>query len=108
MLLLVIFVLVAISAIISLHFSLRDYWPQVVELLNGSSQRSARHNSYAVWPTRLCLDEGAITGVPQVLFRRRPKPFVRKQSWRPAGKALPKVSRRLRYAAAPEQVFVLS
>ena len=108
MLLLALFALVAISAIISLLLSLRDYWPQVMELLNGSSRRCSQHNSYAVWPTRLCLDEGAITGVPQVLFRRRPKPFVRKQSWRPAAMALPQVSRRLRYAAAPEQVFVLS
>lgn len=63
---------------------------------------------YAVWPTRLRLSESAITGVPQVLFRRRPKPFVRKMSWRPAAGGLPRVTRRLRYAVSPERVIVLS
>lgn len=103
------FAIVATAALYSLFDSLRDYFPQVCELLNSSSRAmNSCDVAYAVWPTRLRLNEAAITGVPQVLFRRRPKPFARKMSWRPAAMGLPRVTRQLRYAAAPDRVIVLN
>jgi hypothetical protein len=103
------FVIAASAAIYSLFVSLRDYFPQVREIMNSHySSMNSCDAAYAVWPTRLRLNESAITGVPQVLFRRRPMPFARKVSWRPAANGLPRVTRHLRYAAAPEQVIVLS
>ncbi len=103
------FAFAAAAALYSLFVSFRDYFPEFNELITSNSHAmNSCDSAYAVWPTRLRLSESAITGVPQVLFRRRPKPFARKMSWRPAAKGLPRVTRQLRYAAAPERVIVLS
>jgi hypothetical protein len=103
------FAVATVVSIYSLFISLRNYIPQMRELLNNETWRSeVSEFSYAVWPTRLRMNAAAITGVPQVLFRRNPKPFARKVSWRSAGKGAPPVTRRLSYAAAPDQVFVLA
>ena len=103
------FVVVANVAIYALVVSLRDYSPRLIELLRGNpGMLDVPEGSYAVWPTRLRLCEEAITGVPHVLFRRRPKPFARKMTWRPAAKRVQRLTRQLRYAAAPERVFVIS
>ena len=103
------FVIAANTALYAIAVSLRDYYPKVRELFQGDSPAiDFGDASYAVWPTRLRLSEAAIAGVPQALLRLRPKPFVRRTSWRPMSKGMPRVSRRLRYAVAPERVFVLS
>lgn len=103
------FVAAANAALYTLVVSLREYYPKVRELMLVRTPSLNFDNAvYAVWPTRLRLSEAAITGVPRVLFRRRPKPFVRRMSWRPMATGVPRVTRHLRYAVAPERVIVLN
>jgi hypothetical protein len=102
-----IFCVAAGAAIYSLIISIKNYGPKILFLLNGDySNTNALQVAGAVWPTRLRIREEDITGVPQVLFRRR-KPFVRKASLHPIY-TRQRITRQLRYAIAPEQVIVLA
>ncbi len=106
-LVLLVFMIAAGAAIFSLIISLKDYGPKILFLLNSDYfNTNLLGSAGAVWPTRLRIREEDITGVPQVLFRRR-KPFVRKASFRTAltGQC---VTRQLCYATAPERGIVLA